>query len=77
MLIHRQMNSTERAPTDLLLDDILIDPMLPLSVVRATGVLRASIERFLEKSISTFEAWVFRDVSISYRRVHHLEFSVP
>ncbi len=47
MLVDGEMHGPKRPSTNLLLDDILIDAMLPLAVVRAVGELGSSIERFL------------------------------
>jgi hypothetical protein len=48
MLVDGKMHGAKRPPANLLLDDVLVDPMLPLPVIRAIRVLGSRIKRFLE-----------------------------
>ena len=47
VLIHGEMYGAKGASTDLLLDDILIDSMFPLTVVVGVGDVGTSVARFL------------------------------
>ena len=47
VLIHGEMYGAKGTSTDLLLDDILIDSMFPLTVVGRVGNLGPSVARFL------------------------------
>lgn len=48
MLVDGKMDCAERAPTQLLFDLILIDPMYSSTVVFAVRIFRASMESFLD-----------------------------
>lgn len=50
-LIHSQMDSSERASSDLILDDVLVDMVLSLSVFFIVRILGSRIESFLHGSM--------------------------
>ncbi len=52
ILVYGDMNGAKGASADLLLDDILIDPVLSTSVILASHIFRPSIEGFLLGSVS-------------------------
>jgi hypothetical protein len=47
VLVNSQVDSTKGTPSDLLLDDVLVDPMLGGSVILTRSILRVGIEGFL------------------------------
>jgi hypothetical protein len=47
ILIDRQMDGTKGAPSDLLLDDVLVNPVLRSTVILACRIFGAGIESFL------------------------------
>lgn len=52
ILINREMNGTKGAPANLLLDDVLVDPMLCRTVILTRSVLRTRVESFLSAAPS-------------------------
>lgn len=53
ILVHGKMDGTKRSPTNLLLYDVLIDAMDSGAIVITATVMRAGIEGFLKRQISS------------------------
>ncbi len=51
VLIHRKMHGSKRAPSDFILDYVLIDTMLGLPILLVIRILRMRIERFFDRSM--------------------------
>lgn len=69
ILIYRQMYRSKGPTSYLLLDDVLVDSVLSLTVILTVGVLRSGVERLLGES----SFWVSLDVRLqrnkSYMRL--------